>query len=59
MSNIVEVPAIGEQELPPEAVTDGKLDMILSGLLIPSQGMGKALAREIARLRAKLNLSGK
>jgi hypothetical protein len=46
---IVKVPALGESERPP--LSDGQLDLILSGLLIPSQGASKALAREVKNLR--------
>ncbi len=53
MSNIVEVPPLGEPEASPEVVNDYNLDMILCGMNIPSQAMGKALAREVKRLRAQ------
>jgi hypothetical protein len=43
---IVNVPAVGEPEWQGE-ITDGKLDLVICGLLIPNQAFSKALARAL------------
>lgn len=50
--NVVHVPAIGQPEIDP--LSDYSLKMIVSGLLIPNQGAGKAMARELMELREKV-----
>ena len=49
---VINVPAVGEPELPP--LSDGNLGLILCGLLNPSQGAGKSMARELIAARATL-----
>lgn len=46
------VPAVGEPELPQEKLTERALKQALGGLLIPSQGFSKAMARRILNLEA-------
>jgi hypothetical protein len=48
-TTVIKVPAVGEPERPP--LSDGKLQMIVDGLTIPSQGAAKAMARELITRR--------
>ena len=50
----IHVPAIGEEEMPPESVTEAKIDMVLSGLLVPSQGFAKGMAQQVRELRGQV-----
>ncbi len=47
MSDAINVPGVGAAELPQTALTDLRLHQVLAGLLVPSQGMAKAMARRI------------
>ena len=47
MVDVINVPSVGEAELPQAALTDLRLRQVLAGLLVPSQGMAKAMARRI------------
>jgi len=49
---VVNVPAIGQPVWEGE-LTDGKIDMVISGLTNPNQGFAKALAIEVKQLRAE------
>lgn len=50
MPNETVVPTAGEPEWT-SAITDAQLDMVLGGLLVPSQGLAKAMARELLTAR--------
>jgi len=54
----IKVPAIGEPEWKGE-ITDGKLEQVISGLLIPNQALAKAMARQLFELRREKDVRGK
>lgn len=46
------LPAIGQPEYEGE-ITDGTLTQIIGGLLVPNQGMAKAIARKLREYMRK------
>jgi len=42
----IQVPSAGEPEWTGE-ITEGRLDDVISGLLVPNQGFAKAMARKL------------
>lgn len=51
---VIHVPAVGEPAADPSAVTDAKIDLVISGLMIPNQEFSKAMAIELKTLRSEL-----
>lgn len=50
--NVVVVPAMGDPEASQADLTEWKLKQVVGGVLIPSQGFSKAMARRILNMEA-------